>query len=258
MKEVPPRPKVPGFRGPNNPTALYNAMVHPLIPIQFKGVIWYQGEANAGRAYQYRELFPKLINDWRQKWGREFPFYWVQLASFTPATNQPAASKWAELREAQSMTLKLPKTGEAVIIDIGEARNIHPKNKQDVGKRLAWLALDNDYGFEMISSGPRYREMSIDGGNIRLKFDHAGGLRSSNGKSLARFEIAGADQKFVWADATIDGQEVVVQSDSVSEPVAVRYAWANNPEGCNLTNETGVPASPFRTDDWPGVTVKNK
>ena len=258
LNSLPPRPKAPGFNGPNNPTALYNAMVHPLIPIQFKGVIWYQGESNASRAYQYRELFPLLIKDWRKKWNREFPFYWVQLANFRRASQEPGPSDWAELREAQSMTLQLPQTGEAVIIDIGDARDIHPKNKQDVGKRLAGLAMKNDYGFDMVSSGPRYREMAVENSKIRLKFDHANGLRSSDSKPLARFEIAGDDKKFVWATATIDGQDVVVQSDSVDTPVAVRYAWANNPEGCNLTNATGLPASPFRTDAWPGVTAGNK
>ena len=259
FKELPKRPVSPGFNGPNNPTALFNGMVNPLIPFQFKGAIWYQGESNAGRAHQYRELFPLLIQDWRKKWNSEFPFYWVQLANFMKVVDQPGASAWAELREAQSMTLKLPKTGQAVIIDIGEARDIHPKNKQDVGKRLAWIALKNDYGFENMQAwGPRYREMTIEGDRIRLKFDDADGIRASDGKPLARFEIAGEDKSFVWANAVIDGKDVVVSASSVTKPVAVRYAWSNNPEGCNLTNQSGVPASPFRTDDWPGVTVGSR
>ncbi len=258
MFDLPTRPKRPGFNGPNNPTALYNAMIHPILPIAFRGAIWYQGESNAGRAHQYRTLFPLLINDWRKQWSREFPFYWVQLANFMKATNEPEPSAWAELREAQSMTLSLPRTGEAVIIDIGEARDIHPKNKQDVGKRLALMALKNDYGFDLICSGPRYKNMSIEGNKIRLSFEYAHGLRSANGKPLTRFEIADERQNFVWAEARFDGQDILVFADSIENPVAVRYAWANNPVGCNLTNESGLPASPFRTDDWAGITVGKK
>lgn len=258
LNDLPPQPKRPGFHRPNNPTALYNGMVHPLIPFAFKGAIWYQGESNAGRAYQYRTLFPLLIKDWRGKWGSEFPFYWVQLANFQAVKNEPAPSNWAELREAQSRTLSLPNTGEAVIIDIGDARNIHPKNKQDVGKRLALLALNHDYNVDVHYSGPRYREMKVEGDKVRLQFDFADGLVSTDGEELKRFEIAGEDQKFVWADATIDGDTVVVSSAEIAQPVAVRYAWAHNPEGCNLTNSSGLPASPFRTDDWPGVTIDKK
>lgn len=258
MMSLPPQPKNPGFRRPHNPTALFNAMVNPIVPVACKGVIWYQGESNAGRAYQYRSLFPLMIKDWRNKWDRDLPFYWVQLANFLKPSEQPGNSNWAELREAQSMALSLPKTGEAVIIDIGEARDIHPKNKQDVGKRLAWIALKNNYGFEIECSGPRYREMQIDGASIRLSFDHAQGLRSADGKPLSRFEIAGQDQQFVWAQARIDGQQVVVSSPDIENPVAVRYAWADNPAGCNLTNRIELPASPFRTDDWPGATMNSK
>ena len=258
MVNLPPRPVNPGFNGPNNPTALFNGMVNPLLPVAFKGTIWYQGESNAGRAHQYRTLFPLLIKDWRKQWNREFPFYWVQLANFMQASSEPSGSTWAELREAQSMTLSLSQTGEAVIIDIGEARDIHPKNKQDVGKRLAGIALKHDYGLEVDYSGPRYKAMKVEGNKIRLGFDYAAGLKTSDGKRPARFEIAGADKKFVWATAMIEGQEVVVTSPDVKDPVAVRYAWANNPVGCNLTNRGGLPASPFRTDDWPGVTVGAK
>ena len=255
LSDFPRPPRNPGMTGPNRPTVLFNAMVNPMIPVSFKGAIWYQGESNAGRAHQYRELFPLLIQDWRKKWKREFPFYWVQLANFMRDKDQPGSSAWAELREAQSMTLKLPKTGEAVIIDIGDARDIHPKNKQDVGRRLAAWALAKDYGRSVPFSGPRFREMKVEGSKVRLYFDFAKGLKSTDDQPLARFEIAGKDQKFVWAEAKIEGDEVVVMADSVTNPVAVRYAWADNPVGANLTNESNIPASPFRTDQWQGVTV---
>ncbi len=256
------RPKSSAFSGPNNPTALYNAMVNGLVPISFRGAIWYQGESNAGRAYQYRSLFPLLIQDWRQRWNRDddstFSFYWVQLANFTKPTDSPGPSRWAELREAQSMTLSLPKTGEAVIIDIGEARDIHPRNKQDVGKRLALHALVNDYGKDLVYSGPRYKDMHVNGQEVHLSFDHVGGGLIAKGGELKRFEIAGSDKIFHWATATIYGDIVAVSSEAVKDPIAVRYAWADNPEGCNLYNAEGLPASPFRTDDWPGITVPKK
>ncbi len=242
-----------GFAGPNQPTVLHNAMVHPLHPFRFKGVIWYQGESNAGRAFQYRSLMKLLIEDWRDKWSNEFPFYWVQLANFTPASDSPGDSKWAELREAQSMALSLEQTGQAVTIDIGDANDIHPKNKQEVGRRLALNALAKDYGKKIEFSGPVFRSSKSDNNRIRLSFDHAAGLHA-RGEKLQRFEIAGADKKFVWADASIDGDEVIVSSPEISRPVAVRYAWADNPEGCNLYNGAGLPASPFRTDNWKGVT----
>ena len=247
-----PAPKV-AYAGPNHPTKLYNAMVHPLVPLTFKGAIWYQGESNTGRAYQYRTLFPLLIKDWRGKWKKDFPFYWVQLANFQQAPAQPGPSSWAELREAQSMTLSLPNTGQAVIIDIGEANDIHPRNKQDVGLRLAKIALKKDYGKDGEFSGPVFKSMNISGSKAILSFEHADGLMAKDGP-LKRFEIAGADKKFVWANATVEGNTVIVQADSVSAPVAVRYAWADNPQGCNLYNSAGLPASPFRTDDWKGVT----
>ncbi|MFT5121883.1 MAG: sialate O-acetylesterase [Kiritimatiellia bacterium] len=260
MARVPVKPTPPAsMGGPNHPTLLYNAMVHPIVPYAVKGAIWYQGESNAGRAYQYRSLFPLMINDWRKHWSPELSFYFVQLANFMAPTDAPQESAWAELREAQSMTLSLPKTGQAVIIDIGEAADIHPKNKQDVGLRLAYHALAKDYGKKVVYSGPTYQSMKKDGAKIRLAFDHlGGGLKAVDGQPLKHFAIAGADQKFVWADAVIDGGEVIVSSPQVAEPVAVRYAWANNPEGCNLYNAAGLPASPFRTDDWPGVTVNSR
>lgn len=248
-KELGPAPST-DTGGYNTPTGLFNAMVNPLIPFKARGVIWYQGESNADRGRQYQTLFPMLINNWRDKWQDDMSFYWVQLANFRAPAAQPYDSDWAELREAQTMTLSLPKTGQAVIIDIGEAYDIHPKNKQDVGDRLARIALAKDYQKDVKYSGPMYRGMTVEGGQIRLGFDFSAGLTSSDGGPLKRFEIAGDDQKFYWADAEIDGNDVVVSAEEVASPVAVRYAWAENPEGRNLTNETGLPASPFRTDNW--------
>jgi sialate O-acetylesterase len=254
-----PRPPGPPL-GPDHPhraSGLYNGMIAPLVPFAIPGAIWYPGESNAGRAYQYRTLFPAMIQDWRRAWGQgEFPFLFVQLANFRARSNQPEESDWAELREAQSKTLALPNTAQAVIIDIGEANDIHPKNKQDVGYRLAVGALKVAYRQDVVHSGPVYASMAVEGEEARLKFKHAGGLVAKGGP-LKGFAIAGADRKFVWADARIDGDTVVVCSDFVKQPVAVRYAWGNNPE-CNLYNKEGLPASPFRTDDWPGVTAKNR
>ncbi len=252
----PPRaPLGPGHS--HTPAGLYNAMINPLVPYGIKGAVWYQGEANAGRAYQYRNLFASMISDWRQVWKQgDFPFFTVQLANFMAAKAQPAESAWAELREAQAMTLDtLPNTGLAVIIDIGEARDIHPRNKQDVGKRLSLAARAIAYGENIVHSGPRYKKMKIQGGKVRLYFDHVGGGLMAKDGELKQFAIAGADQAFVWAKARIEGKTIVVESDQVAEPVAVRYAWADNPEGCNLYNAEGLPASPFRTDDWKGVTA---
>jgi sialate O-acetylesterase len=256
-KNPPRRPRAPFGPGhPHTPSGLYNAMIAPLIPYGIAGAIWYQGESNAGRAYQYRTLFPAMIKNWRDDWGvGKFPFLFVQLANFMETKPEPDDSAWAELREAQLMTLALPNTGMAVIIDIGEADDIHPKNKQDVGKRLALWALADTYGKKLVKSGPIYTSMKVDGNSIVLSFDHVGGgLVAKDGEELKGFAIAGKDRKFVWADAKIEGDTVVVSSDEVSEPAAVRYAWADNPV-CNLYNAEGLPASPFRTDDWPGETV---
>ena len=241
----------------NQATAnLYNGMLFPIIPYGIRGAIWYQGETNASRAYQYRNLFPAMIENWRADWKQgDFPFYFVQLANFMAVKPEPVASAWAELREAQTMTLKLPNTGQAVIIDIGEAENIHPKNKQDVGKRLALWALAKTYGKHVIYSGPMYRSMEKKGEQIVLHFDHVGGGLVAKGEGeLKGFAIAGEDQKFVWADARIVGDTVVVSSPAVTAPSAVRYAWADNPV-CNLYNKADLPACPFRTDDWPGITA---
>jgi sialate O-acetylesterase len=243
----------------NSPTVLFNGMINPLIPDAIKGAIWYQGESNAGRAYQYRTLLPTMINDWRSRWGEgAFPFYIVQLANFQAQQPQPGDSDWAELREAQSMTARnLPNSGIAVIIDIGNPTDIHPKDKQDVGKRLSLIALAQTYGQKIEYSGPEYKSMKRYGSGIRLAFDHIGGGLVAKGGPLTGFAIAGADRKFVWADAVIQGDTILVSSPQVPNPVAVRYAWADNP-ACNLYNKADLPASPFRTDDWPGVTGGKK
>ncbi|MFQ6098543.1 MAG: sialate O-acetylesterase, partial [Armatimonadota bacterium] len=250
-----PRPPWPLWKQ-WRPASLYNGMIAPLIPYAIRGAIWYQGESNAGRAYEYRALFKAMIRDWRRNWKQgPFPFLFVQLANFMARKPEPGESAWAELREAQLRALSLPNTGMAVIIDIGEARDIHPKNKQDVGARLALAARKIAYGEDIVHSGPIYDSMKVEGGKIRLRFKHVdGGLTAKGSKVLKGFAIAGADRKFVWANAAIRGDTVIVWSHKVPHPVAVRYAWADNPE-CNLYNAAGLPASPFRTDDWPGVTV---
>ncbi len=248
---MPPLPSA--FNDPRAaiPGRLYNAMIRPLIPFAIRGVIWYQGEANVGVAKQYRKLFPALIKGWRTAWGEgDFPFLFVQLAAFTAASEEPVmTSGWAELREAQTMTLALPKTGMALAIDIGDAKNIHPKNKQEVGRRLALVARAIAYGEDLVYSGPIYKAMTVESNKVYISFDHVGGGLINHDGELKRFEIAGSDGRFVWAKARIDGQRVVVWSDAVSKPVAVRYAWATNPEGCNLYNSEGLPASSFRTAD---------
>jgi sialate O-acetylesterase len=255
--KLPTRPRASTDPRTNSqsPANLYNAMLRPVMPYAIRGAIWYQGETNTGRAYQYRTLFPALIKSWRAEWQEgDFPFYFVQLANYQATRPEPAESAWAELREAQSMTLKLPATGEAVIIDIGQADNIHPTNKQDVGKRLALWAMAKTYGRELVYSGPIYKSHDVQGDKIALTFDSiGGGLLAKNEEPLKGFAIAGSDKKFVWAKARIDGEKVIVSSPQVTSPVAVRYAWADNPD-CNLYNKAGLPASPFRTDDWPGIT----
>jgi len=246
----------PGPGNPNSPSVLYNAMLAPLTHYSIRGAIWYQGEANAPRAYQYRTLLPLMIRDWRDAWGEgDSPFYFVQLANFMAAKTDPGESDWAELREAQQMTLREPNTGMAVTIDIGAGEDIHPRNKLDVGLRLSRWALAATYGRKMEASGPLYDSSTADGDRMFLRFRHVGGgLKTSDGGPLRGFAIAGADHKFVWADARIDGPSVIVWSSSVPHPIAVRYAWASNP-ACNLINEEGLPASPFRTDDWLGLTA---
>lgn len=235
---------------------LYNGMINPITGLAIKGAIWYQGENNASQAYNYRTLFPTMINNWRTKWGYEFPFYWVQLASYTAKDDKPVNSEWAELREAQTMTLSLPQTGDAVITDIGDADDIHPRNKQDVGLRLALIALNKDYGKkDIVYSGPTFKAMNIEGNKAIISYNNTGkGLYVKNKYGYVEgFAIAGADQKFEWAKAYIDGDKVVVYSEKIANPVAVRYSWANNPD-VNLFNEEGLPAAPFRTDNWKGIT----
>ena len=217
-----------------------------------KGVIWYQGESNAGRAKEYETIFPLLIQDWRKQWKRELPFYFVQLANFRRPTGRPGqASSWAELQNAQRLALRLPNTGMAVINDIGAAGDIHPRNKIDVGERLARWALANEYGRkDVVVSGPLYRDFKVEGSKVRISFEYAEGVETCDGGEPGRFEIAGKDQVWHWGKAMIDGEAVLVSSEEVPEPVAVRYAWASNPEGANLVNAAGLPASLFRTDSW--------
>ncbi|MEN8256201.1 MAG: sialate O-acetylesterase, partial [Verrucomicrobiota bacterium] len=245
---------------------LYNGMIAPLIPFTIKGVIWYQGESNGGRGEQYQRLFPAMIQSWRDDWDQgDFPFYFVQLASFIdhkpseeipyekPAVPQP--HPWAEVREAQRLTLSVKNTGMAVAIDLGEANNIHPANKIDVGKRLSLWALAKDYGKKGVAySGPLYKSMKASGGKIRISFDHVDGGLVAKGGKLEGFAIAGTDEKFVWADAVIDGDTVVVSNADIKDPVAVRYAWEVYPL-CNLYSGAGLPASPFRTDDWKLISA---
>ncbi|MCS7253449.1 MAG: sialate O-acetylesterase [Armatimonadota bacterium] len=248
-KPIPRRPNPPMGPGhPWQPSGLFNGMIAPLTKFAIKGVIWYQGESNTGRAAQYRKLFPALINDWRKAWGIDFPFLFVQLANFMQRKPEPSESAWAELREAQLLTLlKVPRTGMAVAIDIGEANDIHPKNKQDVGKRLSLAARAIAYGESIVYSGPIYDRMVVENSKIRIYFKHVGSGLVAKDEKLTGFAISGEDGKFVWAEAEIDGDTVVVWSQKVDKPVAVRYAWADNPD-CNLYNKEGLPASPFRTD----------
>jgi sialate O-acetylesterase len=254
FKDVPAMPAL--SEGPNRPTVLYNSMINPFIQFAIRGAIWYQGESNADRAHQYRTLFPAMIADWRKKWNiGDFPFYFVQLANYMKTAEQPAASSWAELRDAQLKTLSLPNTGMAVTIDIGESKDIHPKNKQEVGRRLALIALAKTYGEKIPYSGPSVVSQQVNGNSVSLTFKHAeGGLKTKDGSALTGFAVAGADQKFYWAEGVIKGNKVILSSAQVTNPVAVRYAWADNPV-CNLYNGAGLPASPFRTDNWRDSTA---
>jgi sialate O-acetylesterase len=245
--------------GPNEyPSLLFNAMLNPITNYAIEGAIWYQGESNAGRAHQYRTAFPLMIQDWRNHFKQgDFPFYFVQLASFNAANGTSEhGSTWAELREAQTATLSLPNTGMAVTTDIGEATDIHPRNKQDVGKRLAAIALKRVYSQNNVDSGPVFKSMKIDGNKINLSFTETGSGLSARDKYgyLKGFEVAGSDQKFKYAKAWIENNQVIVSCESITSPVAVRYAWADNPEDANLFNKEGFPASPFRTDTWKGIT----
>ncbi len=234
---------------PNQVSVLYNAMIAPLTPFAIKGAIWYQGESNADRAEQYARLLPTMIRDWRARFDvGDFPFLIVQLANFMATDPEPKDDAWPNLRWSQWLTTKaLPKVGLALAIDIGDAGDIHPKNKQEVGQRLALAALGIDYGKDIEYSGPVYKAMTVEGGKARLTFDHLGGGLVAKGDKLHGFAIAGEDKRFVWADATIDGDTILVSSPDVTNPAAVRYAWSNNPV-CNLYNKAGLPALPFGTD----------
>jgi sialate O-acetylesterase len=235
------------------PLGLYNAMIAPLLYYRIKGVIWYQGESNADRPIEYRTLFPALIRNWREKWDEgNFPFLFVQLPNFMEPKTEPSESNWALLREAQLKTLSLPNTGMAITIDIGEWNDIHPLDKKDVGYRLALAAEKVAYGDNnVVYSGPIYNSMKADGNKIILSFTNTGsGLIAKGGGKLKYFVIADSSKKFVWANAKIDDDKVIVWNNKISNPVAVRYAWADDPEGANLYNKEGLPASPFRTDDW--------
>jgi sialate O-acetylesterase len=270
---APRRPEAPQNMG----TYLYNGMIAPVVPYAIRGVIWYQGETNTPRAWQYRTAFRRLIRDWRRKWEEgDFPFYFCQLANRGQKSASIIDSSWAELREAQSHALEEPNTGQAVLIDLGEADDVHARNKRDVGARLARLALARTYRRAITDSGPVYRAMKIEGSCIRLFFDYCDrGLvaqrlpegyqprsthsrkvpldRNSPGSELEGFSICGADRRWVWAQAKIADETVLVWSPAVPAPIAVRYAWADNPT-CNFYNTAGLPASPFRTDDFPAST----
>jgi sialate O-acetylesterase len=249
--------------GPNEyPALLYNAMINPLLPFAIKGVLWYQGESNADRAFQYRKAFPLMITDWRTKWKQgDFPFFFVQLAGFgNKQGNSNTGSSWAELREAQKKTLDVPNTGMAVAIDIGETNDIHPRNKSEVGRRLAAIALHKVYGRKNQFAGPEYESMKTEGGKVFVTFKYADSGLITKGKYNypGGFELAGQDRRFHFARAEIQGDQVVLISDSVASPIAVRYAWSDDAPGANLYNTAGFPAVPFRTDSWRGKTDDNK
>jgi len=265
--DLPSPPSIPEnpLANNGNPISLYNGMIHPVVPYAIKGALWYQGESNGGESEEYYHKMRALIGGWRQVWHQgDFPFYFVQLANWLQPNNNPAGGDgWAKVRMAQLKSLQIPQTGMAVIIDIGDANDIHPRNKFDVGERLALWALRHDYGKkDLIASGPLYKSMDVEGNRIRISFDAVGtGLMvgkkegrnptmEDRSGTLKRFAIAGKDRKWVWANAIIDGNTVVVSSPDVPNPVAVRYAFTMNPEGANLYNREGLPASPFRTDEW--------
>lgn len=265
-EEVPGEDELLKMQGAHQrPSRIYNAMIAPLIPYAIEGVIWYQGEANGSDDDIYCDKMKALLSGWHESWAQgDFPFYYVQLANYKAPTEDPAGGDgWAKIREAQRKGLSLPNTGMVVTIDIGEEKTIHPHNKFDVGERLALWALAKDYSHaDLVYSGPLYKSYSIEGETIRIQFDHIGsglmvgmksGLSSTTPEphgNLKRFAIAGEDKQWHWADATIDGDTVVVSSSEVPYPVAVRYAYSMNPEEANLYNREGLPASPFRTDDW--------
>lgn len=237
------------------PSGLYEGMITPLQNYRIRGAIWYQGESNAPRAEQYRTLLPRLIEGWRKGWDEgDFPFLIVQLPN-QGSSPELGDSLWAELREAQLMTVeKVANTGLAVTIDTGDPHNLHPPRKAEVGERLALWALGTTYGNKIVYSGPIYDSAHVEGDRMRIHFQFTGSGLEAKGEILKGFAIAGPDRKFYWAKAQIEGETVIASSQSVAHPVAVRYAWADSPE-CNLFNKEGLPASPFRTDDWPGAST---
>jgi sialate O-acetylesterase len=254
-----PSPAVPdALREYRIASSIYDGMIAPLIPFSMRGAFWYQGESNEARAQQYGILLPTMIKAWRERWAQgDFPFGIIQLPNYREQKPEPADEAWSHIREAQRRTaLSVPNTGLIVTIDIGEARDIHPKNKLDVGKRMALWALAEVYGRKLISSGPMFRKAEVAGGKVVLSFDNVGqGLKIRDGDKLEEFAIAGADHQWHWAQAKIAGKNrIEVWSQTVPQPLAVRYAFNNNPKHPNLTNEAGLPATPFRTDDWPGPT----
>jgi sialate O-acetylesterase len=262
-KRLPKKPEVPKrpLLTEGKPGVLFASMIHPFVGYTMRGAIWYQGEGNAkAGAVPYDQTLPLMINDWRKRWADEFSFYYVQLASYRAVSTEPGTpDPWALCQDRMRLVLATtPKTGMAITNDVGEANDIHPKNKKDPGKRLARWALAKDYGKELIYSGPLFKSSEVKDGAIRVTFDQAGaGLKSRDGGALKRFEIAGADKVWHWADAKIDGTDsVIVSNAEVKKPAAVRYAWASNPEGANLVNSDGLPASVFRTDDWDDVEIK--
>ncbi len=257
-----PRPRrPPNLRTSNTPGVLHETMLAALAPFAIRGAIWYQGESNTRRAYQYRTLFPALIQDWRRTFGQgAFPFLFAQLSSYHRAAPEPGGrgeDEWPELREAQQLALKLPNTGMAVTIDVGDRNDIHPRNKQQVGRRLSLVALSSVYGQVVAHSGPTYIGHAVEKGRIRLRFDHARGMAVQGRGPLRGFEVAGRDRRFVAAEARIDGNTVTVSAPTIAAPVAARYAWTDAP-AANLVNEADLPAAPFRTDRWPGLTDRRK
>ncbi len=236
-----------GFSAQNAPAALYNAMIAPVIHYAIKGFLWYQGEANTGRAAEYAKLQPAMIADWRSKWKEgEVPFFYVQLPGFGDYNYLPSEGGWAELREAQLQSLSVRYTGMVVAIDLGEWNDIHPDRKKPVGDRLALAARKIAYGDDIVYSGPIFQSTAFSGGKVTIAFAHTGaGLITNDGEEPQEFAIAGADRKFVWAHAKIDGDKVVVWSDEIKDPKYVRYAWADDPVNPNLYNKEGLPASPF-------------
>jgi sialate O-acetylesterase len=258
-EEPPPKPELAYFVGRSRvhqPATLWNGTIAPLVPYGIRGVIWYQGESNEPRGGEYGKLLPALIRSWRKEWGQgDFAFLIVALAPYRPIYDHPTDSGWAEVVEGQWTTARDdPLSGLAVTTDIGDAENAHPANKQEVGRRLALIALAKVYGQDIVCSGPVFASMERDGTRLRLHFDHVhAGLTTMPEGPLKGFAIAGEDRQFVWAEAKIEGDTVVVWSDKVAEPVAVRYAWAKHPI-CNLANADGLPAVPFRTDDWAKTT----